>query len=311
MSFGSLVRAGTLAFLVLAAPDAARSVEEPAGADPATIAQLEATLTFERGKVTLGKNIATLNVPSGYRYLNPKQAAMILSDVWGNPPQETLGMLFANDVSPFTPDTWGVVISFDEDGFVKDEDAETLDYSEILATMKSDAKDANAQRTKAGYPPVEIIGWAEPPHYDKQQNKLYWAKELAFGDESSHTLNYDIRALGRRGVLVMSAVASMDRLAAVKTDMKEVLAAVSFNDGHRYADFDPKIDKVAAYGIGALVAGKVAAKAGLLKGLIALLLAGKKLIVVAVIALVAILKRIATGRAGEIDSSALSGTSER
>ena len=62
--------------------------------------------------------------------------------------------------------------------------------------------------------------------------------------------------------------------------------------GNTYADFNPSIDKVAAYGIGALIAGKVAAKAGLLKGLIALLLASKKLLVVAAIAIGAAVKSL-------------------
>ena len=42
-----------------------------------------------------------------------------------------------------------------------------------------------------------------------------------------------------------------------------MLAMANFNEGSRYADFNPDIDEVAAYGLGALVAGKVAAKVGL------------------------------------------------
>jgi uncharacterized membrane-anchored protein len=40
------------------------------------------------------------------------------------------------------------------------------------------------------------------------------------------------------------------------------LSSVDFKDGSKYADFDPKVDKVAAYGIGGLIAGKVLAKVG-------------------------------------------------
>jgi hypothetical protein len=60
---------------------------------------------------------------------------------------------------------------------------------------------------------------------------------------------------------------------------------VEFEPGNRYADFNPDVDEVAAYGIGALVAGKVAAKAGLFKGLIAVLLASKKLLILGLIGL--------------------------
>ena len=138
---------------------------------------------------------------------------------------------------------------------------------------------------KAGYESVELIGWAEPPHYDQASHKLYWAKELAFESAPAHTLNYAIRALGRRGVLELNAVATMSQLPKIKRSMKDVLGFVEFKEGSRYTDFDPDIDEVAAYGIGALVAGKLAAKAGLFKGLFAVLLASKKLLIAGVIAL--------------------------
>ena len=42
------------------------------------------------------------------------------------------------------------------------------------------------------------------------------------------------------------------------------MGAVTFNDGKRYTDFDASTDKVAAYGLAALVAGVAAKKLGLL-----------------------------------------------
>ena len=58
------------------------------------------------------------------------------------------------------------------------------------------------------------------------------------------------------------------------------------------------VDEVAAYGLGALVAGKVAAKAGLFKGLLAVLMAGKKFLVVGFIAVVAVLRKMFGGGDG-------------
>lgn len=46
--------------------------------------------------------------------------------------------------------------------------------------MQGATRDANAERAKAGYPTVELVGWAEPPHYDSTAHKLYWAKDLKF-----------------------------------------------------------------------------------------------------------------------------------
>jgi uncharacterized membrane-anchored protein len=55
----------------------------------------------------------------------------------------------------------------------------------------------------------------------------------------------------------------MDQLNEINTNLDSVLALANFNEGFRYQDFDPQLDKVAAYGIGALIAGKVLSKAGL------------------------------------------------
>jgi uncharacterized membrane-anchored protein len=71
-------------------------------------------------------------------------------------------------------------------------------------------------------------------------------------------LNYNVRALGRRGVVVLNAVAGMEQLATVQTGMQSVLTFVDFTEGHRCADFVPSADRVAAYGIAGLIAGKVA-----------------------------------------------------
>jgi uncharacterized membrane-anchored protein len=51
-------------------------------------------------------------------------------------------------------------------------------------------------------------------------------------------------------------------LSLVKRDISKVLNIAEFTEGNKYSDFDPKIDEVAAWGIGALVAGKVLAKVG-------------------------------------------------
>lgn len=250
----------------------------------ASLQAFEAKLSWQTGSVSIKDGLATLNLPEGYRYLGPKDAAAVL-EAWGNPKDaETLGMLFPANMGPFSDGSWAVVITYDEDGYVEDDEAAKINYDKLLADMQKSIAKENEARKDEGFEPVNLIGWAAPPHYDSTSHKLYWAKELEFGGNESHTLNYNIRALGRRGVLVLNAVAGMPDLAAVEMGMKDVLSFVTFNEGHRYTDFVPGKDKVAAYGIGALIVGSAAAKAGLFKGLIAALLAAKKLIVVGLVA---------------------------
>lgn len=217
----------------------------------------------QTGDIQLPDAGAKLHVPEDFYYLSPKDAERVLVEVWGNPPgQDTLGMLFPAELTPFDSDSWAVTISYEEDGYVSDEDADKIDYSELLAEMQSSSSAQNKERIKQGYEAVVLVGWAAQPYYDKESHKLHWAKELKFGDQEVNTLNYNIRVLGRKGVLVLNFIAGMDQKQLIETKLDTVLSLADFDQGATYADFDPQIDKVAAYGIGALVAGKVLAKTG-------------------------------------------------
>lgn len=228
--------------------------------------QLWDSMDRQQGDIKLPNGIATLHVSDGFYYLTPSDAETVLVDVWGNPPgagADTLGMLFPTATTPFDTDSWGVTVEYEDDGNVSDEDVDSIDYDELLADMQESTRDASEERVAQGYESIELIGWASKPYYDKAAHKLYWAKEIRFGDEPDHTLNYNIRVLGREGVLVLNFIAGMGQKELIDSKLDRVLAMAEFNQGSRYEDFNPDIDKVAAYGIGALVAGKVAAKAGL------------------------------------------------
>lgn len=254
-----------------------------------------ASLKPQAGQVTLPGGLATLNLSERFRYLSPEDSKRVIEGAWRNPPgaaQGVLGMIVPAGLSPANRDGWGVVITYSDDGHVSDSDANAIDYTAILKQMQEATRDHNAARTKAGYPAVTLAGWAEPPHYDASSHKIYWAKDLAFDNVGEHTLNYSIRVLGRKGVLELNAVAGMSQLAAIRQDMKDVVGCADFTQGNRYADFNSSTDKLAAYGLAALVAGGVAAKTGLLAKLIAMALALKKVIILAFAGAAAWLRRL-------------------
>ena len=256
--------------------------------------ELWSTIDQQTGDITLANAVATLHVPDDFFYLNPQAASTVLVDVWGNPPgQNTLGMLMPAGVTPFEPDSWAVTISYEEDGYVSDDDAENIDYADMLSQMKDEIRVASVEREKQGYGAIELVGWAEQPFYDKTTHKMYWAKELRFGHNTETTLNYNIRVLGRKGVLVLNFIAGMQQKALIDERLSTVLAMAEFDQGSRYIDFDPDIDTVAAYGIGALVAGKVIAKTGFLAVILIFL---KKFGIIILIAGGAFVKKIFTGR---------------
>ena len=180
---------------------------------------------------------------------------------------------------------------------MKDNDAEKINYTKLLKQMKEGTHEASTERVKQGYPAIELVGWATPPRYEKQTHKFYWAKELKFGEnKEENTLNYNLRVLGRRGILVLNAISGMSQFSRIEQATPEILAMVDFNEGNRYADYTPGVDKMAAYGLAALVAGGIAAKAGLFKGLLLAILALKKFLILGAIALIALVKKIFGGR---------------
>lgn len=253
-------------------------------------------LKYQTGDVLLPNKVATLHLVQSYRYLDPAETEKLLV-AWGNPPgAETLGAVVPANVDPFEDTGWAVIVTYLDDGHVDDADAKKIDYNDLLKDMKEGTHDANKERTGQGYEPIELLGWAEPPHYDDLARKLYWAKELKFGSSDVHTLNYDVRVLGREGVLSMNAVASMPQLASIERDMKDLLRVASFNEGYRYEDYKHGTDRMAAYGLGALVAGGLAAKAGLFAKLGVLLLAFKKFIILGLAALGGAVAKIFRGR---------------
>jgi len=182
--------------------------------------------------------------------------------------------------------------AFSEDGYVKDDDAAKIDYGELLASIQKATREANPERAKAGYAQVELVGWAELRPNDSVAHKLYWAKDLKFTDDSAHTLNYNIRVWAGA---VSSCSTPWHRWIGSSPSggtWRKVIGFVEFSGGHRYADFIPGSDKVAEYGIAALIAGGLAAKAGLFKVLLGALIALKKFIVLGLVAAAAFLRRL-------------------
>ena len=281
--------ASIAAVAALCLSSAAVSAQEAAPTPDSPLAEL----SFLEGTQTIAEADAVLALDAQFRYLGQGDARRVLEEFWGNPPDETvLGMVVPSDAALDQPGSWVAVVTYSEDGYVSDEDANAIDYTEMLREMQAGSAEENEMRREAGYPTVELVGWASPPRYDAATKKLHWAKELAFEGDDGHTVNYDVRVLGRRGYLSLNAIGDMDQLATMQAGMQRLIPQVDFIAGERYADFDASTDKVAAYGLAALVGGTLAAKTGLLGKLLALLIAAKKIVIPLAIGAVALLARV-------------------
>lgn len=285
-----------LAALTLYAAPFNASAAAPADsndADQVTPEQFLASLSPQHGSIKLPGDIARLDLSKEFYYLNPTDTEKLLTEGWGNPPGfSNLGMIVPSNVSPLAAEGWGVIISYNDDGHISDEDAAKIDYNDLLKQMQDEDEEDNKQRKEQGYGALYLLGWAEQPRYDAQSHKMYWARELKAEEAKDSTLNYSIRVLGREGVLELNAVAAMADLPTIKREMPKVLASTNFTEGNRYADYNPGTDKLASYGLAALVAGGIASKAGLFAKLGVLLLAGKKFIVLGLVGLGVLIRKL-------------------
>ncbi len=258
------------------------------------------SFNYQTGKVVIGDNLATINVPPGCLYLDPTQSKYMMESIFGNPPSPaSLGMLLSDTPSMITGARWIIDFNYNSDGHVKDDDAADINYDDLLKQLIEETDAASKERVAQGYESVKMIGWAQAPFYDSKNKKLHWAKELAFGKDENHTLNYNIRVLGRQGFLEMNIITGMDQLNEVKKDINTILASTDFNEGQRYADFNEDTDKLAEYGIGGLIVGGVLAKTGILAKIGIFLLKIIKPLIVGIIALFGFIGKRLFGRKKE------------
>lgn len=244
-----------LLFLFSAGISVAAVAQEPAAEQP------KPKIDWQVGPTTgrLG-DMGEINIPDGYRFTG-KAGTLTVLQITHNPPSgKELGTIIPPGGG------WFMIFEFEDSGYVKDNDR-NLDADNVLQNIKDGTEAANAERKAKGWKPFHVTAWETPPFYDPQTKNLTWAI-LGRGDDptDSGSVNHSIRVLGRRGTMNVDLVVSPDKYAATKPEFNALMSGFSFSAGNRYADFRAG-DKVAKYGLAALIAGGAGAvliKSGLL-----------------------------------------------
>ncbi|OWK36085.1 putative inner membrane protein [Fimbriiglobus ruber] len=237
--------------------------------------QLIASIHWQHGpcEAKLG-SVATIKVPDGYQFTDG-QGARAYQEMAAQPPNpKVLGMLLPSG----DKDQWSVFFSYDDMGYVKDDEKDTIDADGILENIKAGTEESNKYRVSHGGSPMHVVGWEEKPSYSSQTHRLTWA--LRANDKDGDIINYNSRILGRGGVMSANLVVDPTELQTTLPTYLTLLEGFKFVPGQTHADWRQG-DKVAEYGLSALVAGgalAVAAKTGLLGKLLKPLLIGGALL---------------------------------
>jgi uncharacterized membrane-anchored protein len=226
---------------------------------------------------------AQLQLPEGFVYLNPKDTLRYLEL------NENLGdgdevMVAPEDLS------WTAYLSFLDEGYVKDD--EKIDADALLKTLKDATEAANDTRRERGWSELHVTGWATAPNYNGETKRLEWA--TAMQSEGGKGVNFFTKILGRKGHTSVQLVTGPETLTVDEAALNEVLTGFAYDAGDRYADFRPG-DKVAEYGLAAMIVGgaaAVATKKGLWPAIGAFLAASWKVVAGVGVAAVAGLKSL-------------------
>lgn len=240
--------------------------------------QIKALHWVEKGEGAIAGK-ASVKIPAGYAFLGEDDTSKLLQ-IYGNPPSSENFL-----IAPKSMD-WFAVFSFDDTGYVKDD--EKIDAAALLSSMKASDAAGNKERKNLGLPALYTEGWAVEPHYDSATRRLEWGLRLR-DEEGDRNVNYTSRILGRSGVMSVTLVSDTESLAKNTDEFKKVLTGFNYNSGQNYSEFKNG-DKLATIGLGALVLGgaaAVATKKGLWAVIGGFFAAAWKFIAAAVVALFA------------------------
>lgn len=205
-------------------------------------------------------SVAHIKLDNTLRLLGAADSSKFI-ELNGNPPRSN------NYVLAPWPLQWFAVFAFDASGYIRDD--EKLDASDLFNTLKQQNEQGMAERRRLGLRVLRLTGWAVDPHYDLSTKRLEWGTRYAIEGTGEETVNYTIRVLGRTGVMSVVLVSDPTSLANDVQAMRVALRGFEFVPGERYSEFREG-DKVAEYGLAALIVGgaaAAAAKSGILKGL--------------------------------------------
>jgi uncharacterized membrane-anchored protein len=229
-------------------------------------------------------DIAQINVPKGFRFTGKVGTQQLLVLTHNIPSGNELGAVIADDKDS----SWFMIFEFQDSGYVKDDEKDKLDADALLKSMKQGTEEGNEERQKRGWRPLHVVGWDRAPFYDPGTHNLTWATRVRGDDpKGAGSVNHSIRLLGRRGTVNVDLVADPGEYAASLPAFNTLISGFAYSQGGRYSDFTAG-DKVAKYGLAALIAGgagAVALKTGLLAKL-------WKFIVIGVVAIAGFIKRI-------------------
>ena len=261
-------------------------------------------------------DVAKLSVPKGFLFTGKQGTQKLLELTQNIPTGAEVGAIVPQRKGDEA--IWFVTFEFHEVGFINDNEKDKMDADALFKSIQDGTEENNKMRAEKGWPAFHVVSWQRQPFYDQETNNLTWAV-LGRDEKGMESVNHSIRILGRHGTMNVDLVMSPEQYSEVLPEFNKLVAGFSYHEGHRYADYVSG-DKVAGYGLTALIAGgagAVAVKTGILmkmwKFIVTIFIAAWKAILAVAVAVLAWLKKMfnrITGRKQEEVPPSLTTTQE-
>ena len=211
-----------------------------------------ASLNWKKGPSVVNYNKANskINISSNFEILEGTEAHQML--YWLN------GVDFSYvDVYAMGQNSEQYLFYYTDSGYVKTDDWTDVDPDKFIKEMIENYKASNSTRQQNGQATVKDVTWKKKPYLDGTYNSVYYAFNVTWSDNSSSVEGTAI-ILGKEGYTTASYVGGTDGY------QEQLLLNLSkihkFNTTKEYKDWKSG-DKVAAAGIGALLATTLGVKA--------------------------------------------------
>lgn len=210
--------------------------------------------------------------------------------------QEAQRLMFLNNGTPH-PETEAVLVNDADDmvvfdwqpeGYVSSDDWSKVDAATMLRSIGENTEADNVERRKQNIPEITVTGWLKEPTLDRNTNTAFWTLELQ--SRGRPIVNSIALRLARKGYEQIIWIADKAHFNS-GTVLQNMMAANTFPIGDRYMDHAVG-DKMAGYGIAALVATVAGAKIAKAADFVGLLVLLKKLWLIPVVAAGALWRKI-------------------
>lgn len=287
--------AGLWGIFLFAAP--AFTADEPAAAEADPRTEAEAAMLAAQMAAIAGpheialRDEAVLQMPAKFAYIPAAESRRLLKAMGNQPGDNLLGLIVSDsggeEIAEEDEANWIVVMEYVDSGHIKEDDAKEWNAEDLLKSLREGTEQGNEERRKLGMSELQVLRWIEPPTYAADTHRLVWSaatKAKSEPGDAPRGVNYNTYALGREGYVSLNLVTDYESIEKDKAVARQLLAALQFKDGRRYTDFTESTDRIAEYGLAALVGGIAAKKLGLLAVIAAFAVKFAKVIGVAAIA---------------------------